>query len=253
MQKGVSLLDHRERFVTARGGTILPWIVLFLFVCTCSLKVIPLLPWQVPFDTPVFLYLDCSSGIPLHSIKSHLYVYMSVWPEFVSISEGGLLEATLQSRDNWVSVILPNAACMTDSNLSDLMKRCVTWSREVQMKYYLHEGILISFDLHNSHDACLVSRSTQNMPAKFRWPYSPVVNNEAEHQNTFNNKWSPPSFDILHSPVPMTCRPDQELVQRGQKTRQKHTHTHTHKEIRNTDEHLGSKEPSEDHKKNKWW
>lgn len=179
-----------------------------------------------------------------------LYQREVCWRQLYKVGTTGFQLSFLTQRA-WQIQIFQNWRAFRYFN--DLMKRCATWLWEVQMKYYLHEGILISFDLHNSYDSCLVSRSTQNMSVKFRYPYSPAVNNEAEQQNPFNNKWSPPSFDILHSPVPMTCRPDPELVQREQKTRQKHTHTHTHKEIRNTDEHLGSKEPSEGHKKNRWW
>lgn len=46
-----------------------------VFVCVyVQVASLPLLPWQVPLDTPVFLYLDCSSYIPPASIKSHIYM-----------------------------------------------------------------------------------------------------------------------------------------------------------------------------------
>lgn len=72
--RSISLLDRGERCITSWRGTVLLQVMFFLFVCTCRLPDSPLLPWQVPLGTPVFLYLDCRSYIPLASIKSHIYV-----------------------------------------------------------------------------------------------------------------------------------------------------------------------------------
>lgn len=51
-----------------------------VFVCVyVQVARLPLLPWQVPLGTLVFLYLDCSSYIPLALIKSHIYVCVCLY------------------------------------------------------------------------------------------------------------------------------------------------------------------------------
>lgn len=71
LQKNISLFDRGKRCITRHNPASDRVVCVCVYVQVARL---PLLPWQVPLGTLVFLYLDCSSYIPLASIKSHIYV-----------------------------------------------------------------------------------------------------------------------------------------------------------------------------------